>query len=146
MAFIIMAGGEKGPLYKPTGHKTKALIPIHGKPMIEIRQLTKSLHGGGHRVDILTGIDLTIPDGQFVAVTGPSGSGKTTLLFAIAGMITPTSGSVTVEDVNVSELGGSRRALFRAQRLGFVYQMFYLVPYLTALERGAELSREVARG
>ena len=62
--------------------------------MIEIQQLTKSLYGGGHRVDILTGIDLTIPGGQFVAVTGPSGSGKTTLLSLIAGLDAPTGGSI----------------------------------------------------
>ncbi len=103
--------------------------------MIDIAGLTMTYDSAGRtHVDALADIDLKIEPGEFAAITGPSGSGKTTLLFAIAGMITPSSGHVSVEGTNVSALGGSRRAAFRAQRLGFVYQMFYLVPYLTALE------------
>jgi putative ABC transport system ATP-binding protein len=123
--------------------------------MINIAALTKTYDAAGRtHVNALSDITVKIEPGEFVALTGPSGSGKTTLLFAIAGMITPTSGSVNVEDVTVSGLSGSRRARFRAQRLGFVYQMFYLVPYLTALEnvcvatlaqgRPASASRQIA--
>ena len=102
--------------------------------MIEIRQLTKSLHGGGHRVDILRGIDLTIPDGQFVAVTGPSGSGKTTLLSLIAGLDSPTGGSIVVDQENITNLGEDELALLRGRRFGFVFQNFHLIPTLTAIE------------
>ena len=102
--------------------------------MIEIRQLTKSLHGGGHRVDILTGIDLTIPDGQFVAVTGPSGSGKTTLLSLIAGLDAPTGGSILVDDEDITKLNEDELALLRGRRFGFVFQNFHLIPTLTAIE------------
>ena len=87
--------------------------------MIEIRQLTKSLHGGGHRVDILTGIDLTIPDGQFVAVTGPSGSGKTTLLSLIAGLDAPTGGSILIDGEDITKLSEDELALLRGRRFGF---------------------------
>ncbi len=102
--------------------------------MIEIRQLTKSLHGGGHRVDILKGIDLTIPDGQFVAVTGPSGSGKTTLLSLMAGLDSPTSGSIIVDQENITNLNEDELALLRGRRFGFVFQNFHLIPTLTAVE------------
>jgi len=102
--------------------------------MIEIRQLTKSLHGGGHRVDILKGIDLTIPDGQFVAVTGPSGSGKTTLLSLIAGLDSPTGGSIIVDQENITNLNEDELALLRGRRFGFVFQNFHLIPTLTAIE------------
>jgi len=103
--------------------------------MIDIAGLTMTYESAGRTcVDALREINLKIEPGEFVAITGPSGSGKTTLLFAIAGMITPSSGHVSVQGTKVSALGGSGRAAFRAGRLGFVYQMFYLVPYLTALE------------
>ncbi|CAI2719273.1 ABC transporter ATP-binding protein [Nitrospina watsonii] len=102
--------------------------------MIEIRQLTKSLYGGGHRVDILKGIDLTVPDGQFVAVTGPSGSGKTTLLSLIAGLDSPTGGSIIVDGQDITKLGEDELAVLRGQRFGFVFQNFHLIPTLTAVE------------
>ncbi|NIQ00756.1 MAG: ATP-binding cassette domain-containing protein [Nitrospinaceae bacterium] len=102
--------------------------------MIEIRQLTKSLHGGGHRVDILTGINLTVPDGQFVAVMGPSGCGKTTLLSLIAGLDAPTTGSIRVDNEDITKLNEDELALLRGRRFGFVFQNFHLIPTLTALE------------
>jgi len=102
--------------------------------MIQISQLNKSLHGGGHRVDILTGIDLTIPDGQFVAVTGPSGSGKTTLLSLMAGLDAPTSGSIVIDQEDITKLNEDELALLRGRRFGFIFQNFPLIPTLTALE------------
>ncbi len=102
--------------------------------MIKIQQLTKSLHGGGHRVDILTGIDLTLPDGQFVAITGPSGSGKTTLLSLIAGLDAPTGGSILVDGEDITKLNEDELALLRGRRFGFVFQNFHLVPSLTVRE------------
>ncbi|MGP0566955.1 MULTISPECIES: ABC transporter ATP-binding protein [unclassified Nitrospina] len=102
--------------------------------MIEIQKLTKSLYGGGHRVDILKGIDLTVPDGQFVAITGPSGSGKTTLLSLIAGLDSPTSGSIIVDGKDITNLNEDELAVLRGERFGFVFQNFHLIPTLTAVE------------
>lgn len=102
--------------------------------MITISQLTKSLHGGGHKVDILTGIDLAIPDAQFITITGPSGSGKTTLLSLIAGLDSPTSGSIVIDGQDITRLSEDELAGLRRQRFGFVFQNFHLIPTLTALE------------
>lgn len=102
--------------------------------MIEIQQLEKSLHGGGHRVDILNGINLTIPRGEFVALTGASGSGKTTLLSLIAGLDAPTSGSIIIDGQDITKLDEDALAELRGQRFGFVFQNFHLIPTLTALE------------
>ncbi|MCH8158063.1 MAG: ABC transporter ATP-binding protein [Nitrospinae bacterium] len=102
--------------------------------MIQISGLNKSLHGGGHRVDILNGINLTIPDGQFVAVTGASGSGKTTLLSLMAGLDAPTSGSIVIDGQDITKLNEDELAELRGQRFGFIFQSFHLIPTLTALE------------
>ncbi len=102
--------------------------------MIQIRQLRKSLYGGGHRVDILNGIDLTIPSGQFVAIIGASGSGKTTLLSLMAGLDTPTSGNIMVDEKDITKLDEDELAALRARRFGFIFQNFHLIPTLTALE------------
>jgi ABC-type lipoprotein export system ATPase subunit len=98
-------------------------------------------------------IALEIPAGEFVAVRGPSGSGKTTLLMAIAGMLRPSAGSVTVGGQDVFALGQQERARFRARNIGFVFQMFHLVPYLNVAENvrlaaradGANHSSEVPK-
>lgn len=113
--------------------------------MILIRQLTKSLHGGGHKVDILNGIDLAIPDAQFITITGPSGSGKTTLLSLIAGLDTPTSGAVVIDGQDITRLNEDELARLRGNRFGFVFQNFHLIPTLTALEN-VMLSAELKNG
>ncbi len=105
--------------------------------MIDISQLTKTLYGGGHRVDILNGIDLAIPSGQFVAVTGESGSGKTTLLSLIAGLDTPSGGKIVIDGKDITKLNEDELALLRGERFGFVFQNFHLIPTLTALENVA---------
>jgi putative ABC transport system ATP-binding protein len=102
--------------------------------VIQISQLRKSLYGGGHRVDILNGIDLTIPSGQFVSVIGASGSGKTTLLSLIAGLDAPTSGKIMIDDQDITKLNEDALAALRAKRFGFIFQNFHLIPTLTALE------------
>ncbi len=102
--------------------------------MIQISALRKSLFGGGHRVDILNGIDLTIPSGQFVAIIGASGSGKTTLLSLMAGLDTPTSGTIVVDENDITKLDEDELAALRARRFGFIFQNFHLIPTLTALE------------
>jgi len=102
--------------------------------MIQISGLYKSLYGGGHRVDILNNIDLTIPSGQFVAITGASGSGKTTLLSLIAGLDVPTGGTILIDDKDITKLNEDELAELRGQRFGFIFQSFYLIPTLTAVE------------
>jgi len=102
--------------------------------VIQIRQLRKSLYGGGHRVDILNGIDLTIPSGQFIAIIGASGSGKTTLLSLMAGLDTPTSGNIVVDEKDITKLKEDELTALRARRFGFIFQNFHLIPTLTALE------------
>ena len=102
--------------------------------MIKISGLIKTLHGGGHKVEILKSIDLTIPTGQFIAITGHSGSGKTTLLSLIAGLDTPTSGTINIDEQDITELDEDELALLRGKRFGFIFQNFHLIPTLTALE------------
>ncbi len=110
--------------------------------MIRISGLNKSLHGGGHQVDIINGIDLTVPDGQFIVVTGPSGSGKTTLLSLMAGLDAPTSGTILIDDQDITKLNEDELAELRGERFGFIFQNFHLIPTLTALENVA-LSAEL---
>ena len=102
--------------------------------MIDVRGLFKSADTGTHRVEILRGIDLHIPRGQFVAILGPSGSGKSTLLGLMAGLDTPTSGSITLDGVEISGLDEDALARVRGQKLGFVFQSYQLIPTLTAEE------------
>ena len=102
--------------------------------MIEIIKLINTLHGGGHKVEILKSLDLTIPSGQFIAITGHSGSGKTTLLSLIAGLDTPTSGTINIDGQDITKLNEDELALLRGKRFGFIFQNFHLIPTLTAVE------------
>ena len=110
--------------------------------MIQINGLNKSLFGGGHTVNILNGIDLIIPSGQFVAITGASGSGKTTLLSLIAGLDEPTEGNIKINGQDITKLNEDELAELRSQHFGFIFQNFNLIPTLTALENVA-LSAEL---
>jgi putative ABC transport system ATP-binding protein len=102
--------------------------------LIEIIRLIKTLHGGGHKVEILKSLDLVIPSGQFIAITGHSGSGKTTLLSLIAGLDTPTSGTINIDGQDITKLNEDELALLRGKRFGFIFQNFHLIPTLTAVE------------
>ena len=102
--------------------------------MIQVRALTKSIHTGTHRVEILKGIDLEIPRGQFAAIMGPSGSGKSTLLGLLAGLDNPTSGQVLLDGEDITRLSEDRMAVLRGQKIGFVFQSYQLIPTLTAEE------------
>ena len=102
--------------------------------MIEISGLIKTLYGGGHKVEILKSFDLTIPTGQFIAITGHSGSGKTTLLSLIAGLDAPTDGKINIDGQDITKLNEDELALLRGNRFGFIFQNFHLIPTLTALE------------
>ena len=102
--------------------------------MIEIIGLVKTLRGGGHEVEILKSLDLTVPTGQLLAITGESGSGKTTLLSLIAGLDTPTSGQIVIDGQDITKLDEDELALLRGKRFGFIFQNFHLIPTLTALK------------
>ena len=102
--------------------------------MIQVSRLYKSLYGGGHKVDILSEINLVIPTGQFIAITGASGSGKTTLLSLIAGLDEPTQGKIIIDDQDITKLNEDELAELRGQHFGFIFQNFNLIPTLTALE------------
>jgi putative ABC transport system ATP-binding protein len=102
--------------------------------MIEVRGVSKSIRNGSRTVDILKGIDLVIPSGQFVAIMGASGSGKSTLLGLLAGLDAPSSGEVLLDGIDISRLDEDKLAEIRGKKLGFVFQSYQLIPTLTALE------------
>jgi putative ABC transport system ATP-binding protein len=102
--------------------------------MIEVRGLKKSIRNGTRTVEILRGIDLVIPQGQFVAIMGSSGSGKSTLLGLLAGLDSPSEGEVMLDGVAISNLAEDKLAEVRGSKIGFVFQSYQLIPTLTALE------------
>jgi putative ABC transport system ATP-binding protein len=106
--------------------------------LVEIRGVTKIYRRGGERIEVLHGVDLDIPRGDFLALMGPSGSGKTTLLNLIGGLDTPTSGTITVDGERIDQLGSSRLSAWRAANVGFVFQFYNLLPVLSA-QRNVEL-------
>jgi putative ABC transport system ATP-binding protein len=106
--------------------------------LVHVENVHKYFTRGSERIDVLKGVNLDIPEGEFVALMGPSGSGKTTLLNLIGGLDTPTSGRLEVAGVDIGALGGSRLSRWRAQNIGFVFQLYNLLPVLTA-EKNVEL-------
>ncbi|MBL8209928.1 MAG: ABC transporter ATP-binding protein [Bryobacterales bacterium] len=102
--------------------------------MLQVSALKKSITNGAHTVDILRGIDFDVPRGQFIAIMGPSGSGKSTLLGLLAGLDSPTSGSIVLDGQEISGLNEDSLALVRGKKIGFVFQSYQLIPTLTALE------------
>lgn len=102
--------------------------------MISVEGLRKSIRNGARMVDILKGIDFTVPKGQFVAIMGASGSGKSTLLGLLAGLDTPSAGNVRLNGTAISYLPEDQLAQVRGKTIGFVFQSYQLVPTLTALE------------
>jgi putative ABC transport system ATP-binding protein len=107
-------------------------------PLVRVRDVHKYFTRGGERIDVLKGVNLDIPPGDFLALMGPSGSGKTTLLNLLGGLDTPSSGAVEVGNVAISTLGGSSLSRWRSQHIGFVFQLYNLLPVLTA-EKNVEL-------
>jgi putative ABC transport system ATP-binding protein len=105
-----------------------------GTALIRVRNLDKTYQRGGQEVDVLQGLNLDVAEGEFVAFMGPSGSGKTTLLNLLGGLDLPTRGSVTVAGDEITHLSGSKLATWRARHVGFIFQMYNLMPVLTAFQ------------
>jgi putative ABC transport system ATP-binding protein len=114
-------------------------------PILQVIGLTKTIDTGTHRVEILRGVDLEMPAGQFVAIMGASGSGKSTLLGLLAGLDTATSGKVVIDGVDITGLTEDRLAVVRGKKIGFVFQSYQLIPTLTA-EENVLLPHELAGG
>ncbi len=106
--------------------------------LVTVRDLHKVFMRGGERIDVLQGVNLDIPEGDFLTLMGPSGSGKTTLLNLIGGLDTPSEGSITVGGDRIDNMSGSRLSAWRARHVGFVFQLYNLLPVLTAA-RNVEL-------
>ncbi|MCC6364571.1 MAG: ABC transporter ATP-binding protein [Bryobacterales bacterium] len=104
------------------------------RPAILVSGLTKSITNGANTVEILRGITFAVPRGQFIAIMGPSGSGKSTLLGLLAGLDTPTAGSIVLDGQEIAGLAEDSLAVIRGRKIGFVFQSYQLIPTLTALE------------
>jgi putative ABC transport system ATP-binding protein len=102
--------------------------------MLSAANLTKEYQSGDHRLTVLRDVTFTIEQGDFVAIVGPSGSGKTTLLGLLAGLDTPSRGTVALDGTDITALDEDARARLRGEKVGFVFQSFQLIPTLTALE------------
>ena len=102
--------------------------------MIACENVSKIYPTRNGEVRSLDALTLEISPGEFLVVRGPSGSGKTTLLLALGGMLRPTSGNIVFDGQDIYDLSTKDRARFRSQKIGFVFQMFHLVPYLNVLE------------
>jgi putative ABC transport system ATP-binding protein len=106
-------------------------MPEH---IIRVTNVTKSYYRDSLEIPVLRNIDLSVPEGEFLALMGPSGSGKTTLLNLIAGIDRPDAGEIVINGTNVTQLGESLLARWRSRNVGFVFQFYNLLPVLTAYE------------
>ena len=102
--------------------------------MIELKNVIKVVRSGTEDLTILDAVSMTIPDGEFVAITGASGSGKSTMLGLIAGLDAPTSGEILIDNESVTAMSEDDLATLRSRKIGFIFQSFHLIPSLTALE------------
>ena len=106
--------------------------------LVRVKDVHKHFTRGSERIDVLQGVSLEIPQGDFLALMGPSGSGKTTLLNLLGGLDQPSSGTVEVGGANIGGLSGGQLSRWRSHHIGFVFQLYNLLPVLTA-ERNVEL-------
>lgn len=102
--------------------------------MIQLSNITKTVRSGDEDLTILSNVSIEIPDGQFVALTGASGSGKSTLLGLIAGLDSASSGSILIDDEEITSMNEDGLAKIRSKKIGFIFQSFHLIPSLTAFE------------
>jgi len=107
-------------------------------PLVTVTDVHKYFTRGNERIEVLKGVDLTIPEGDFLSLMGPSGSGKTTLLNLMGGLDRPSSGTIDISGVQINRLGTGDLSRWRARNIGFVFQLYNLLPVLTA-ERNVEL-------
>ncbi|WP_448011224.1 ABC transporter ATP-binding protein [Bacillus altitudinis] len=105
--------------------------------MIQIKNVKKEFFQGQERTEVLRGVDLTVEEGEFVAVMGPSGSGKSTLLQLLGGLDLPTDGEILIDEHQLSEMNEKERTIFRRKQIGFVFQNYQLLPTLTVEENVA---------
>src|SRR6201996_3193778 len=114
------------------------MIRVDGKgnpdSLIKIRGLDKQYKRGGENIDVLQGLNLDVDKGDFVAFMGPSGSGKTTLLNLLGGLDVPTRGSITVDGDEITNMSAGNLTSWRARHVGFVFQMYNLIPVLNAFQ------------
>src|ERR1700720_744716 len=102
--------------------------------LIQVRGVNKTYRRGGENIQVLQGLNLDVDKGDFVAFMGPSGSGKTTLLNLLGGLDVPTSGSITVAGDEITHMSGGKLTEWRARHVGFIFQMYNLIPVLTAFQ------------
>src|ERR1700739_1669232 len=102
--------------------------------LIRVRGLNKTYSRGGEKIQVLQGLNLDVDKGDFVAFMGPSGSGKTTLLNLLGGLDVPSAGSITVDGDEITNMSGSKLTQWRARHVGFIFQMYNLIPVLTAYQ------------
>ena len=108
------------------------------QPLVTVRNVHKYYTRGSERIDVLQGVNLEIPQGDFLALMGPSGSGKTTLLNMLGGLDKPSNGTIDVGGIDITQLSGGQLSRWRAENIGFVFQLYNLLPVLTA-ERNVDL-------
>jgi putative ABC transport system ATP-binding protein len=102
--------------------------------LIKVRGLNKTYRRGGEQIQVLQGLNLDVDKGDFVAFMGPSGSGKTTLLNLLGGLDVPSAGSITVDGDEITHMSSSKLTQWRARHVGFIFQMYNLIPVLTAFQ------------
>ena len=103
-------------------------------PLIELREVSKSYHRDAIDIPVLDGVTISVAEGDFLGLMGPSGSGKSTLLNLLAGIDRPTRGMLTIGGTDIGSLGERALAAWRARHIGFIFQLYNLIPVLTAFE------------
>ena len=119
------------------------LVPVAAQPIIQVRGLTKTFHVGEVDVHALQGIDLSVTRGDFVSIVGTSGSGKSTLFNILGGLTSPSTGSVSINGIDLSHMNAEQRNDLRKHQVGFVFQKYNLLPTLTA-EQNIQIVRDIA--
>lgn len=125
---------EQNIVLEKCSDKPGAVCREGGMSIVKAENLTRHYEQGDLTVRALNGIDLCINKGEFTVIAGPSGSGKTTFLNLVGCMDHPTDGRITVDNMDVTGITGNDAALFRREKIGFIFQHFYLIPVLTAYE------------
>jgi len=118
----------------PSSAVSSAPAAATSRVLVDIRDLAKSYRRGSETIRVFEGVNLQIHEGAFLALMGPSGSGKSTLLNIIAGLDSPTSGSVTVAGQDITRMNGKQLAAWRSTNIGFIFQFYNLLPVLTAAQ------------